>query len=128
MTTKTNPLSQEVMNTIEKLATKHSSKPFGFYEKEDLYQEVWVICLEKLDTYRPEEGRLENYLSKVVRNQLINLYNARYKSTVLPKKCRDCDEMCKAYCIPYNAYLTNSSRKKDLQMVMDGTNGFNRER
>lgn len=64
---------------IERLAKLRSSNgAFAYYESEDVYQEIWCMCLEALDRYDPEIGPIENYLVTHVTNRLKNLKRDRY--------------------------------------------------
>ena len=83
-----NDLTEEEFETIQRIAEEHSNKTFGYLDKDDLKGEIWVICLEKLDTYSTDKGRLENYLRVLVRNRLINRFKDLTKSVVSP--CPKC--------------------------------------
>lgn len=84
----TNELTEEQEAIITKIAEEHSNKTFGYLDKDDLKNEIWVICLEKIDTYSEDKGRLENYLRVLVKNRLINKFKDITKSVVSP--CPKC--------------------------------------
>lgn len=76
-------VSQQILNEanpiIERLAKSRSIKgSFAYYEPQDVYQEIWSMCLEALDRYDPEIGPIENYIVCHVSNRLKNLKRDRY--------------------------------------------------
>lgn len=69
----------EAYPVIERLAKSRSSKgAFAYYESDDIYQEIWCMCLEALDKYDSAIGPIENYLVVHVTNRLKNLRRDRY--------------------------------------------------
>lgn len=69
----------EAHSVIEKLAKSRSTRgAFAYYEKEDVYQEVWCLCLEALDRYDSTIGPVENYLVRHVTNRIKNLKRDKY--------------------------------------------------
>lgn len=76
---------------------------FGMYDSSDIFQEAILIGLEKLDSYDPTKP-LENYLSVVIRNRLINLKrDNHYKSE--PKDCTQEE---------YDEWARRNAHKKNL--------------
>ncbi|KKN91105.1 hypothetical protein LCGC14_0219700 [marine sediment metagenome] len=76
-------VSQEILDEagpiIGRLAKSRSANgSFAYYEKTDVYQEVWCMCLEALERYDPKIGPIENYLVRHVTNRLKNLKRDRY--------------------------------------------------
>ncbi len=76
-------VSQEILSEsypiIDRLAKSRSSNgSFAYYENQDIYQEVWCMCLEALGRYDPTIGPIENYLVSHVTNRLKNLKRDRY--------------------------------------------------
>lgn len=64
---------------IEKLAKSRSTNgAFAYYESNDVYQEVWAMCLDALERYDPTVGPIENYLVRHVTNRLKNLKRDNY--------------------------------------------------
>lgn len=115
------PESEE-FQTIQILAERFSNKTFAYYDKEDIKQEVWVICLESLHKYDPERSsaKLETFLFRVVSNELTNKYNKLFKKVNPPVKCRGCNSDCKSQCEVWSKYLQNVKRIKELQIVTLG--------
>jgi len=70
---------------ISKVAQNHKNKAFAYYTEEDIYQEIWIMALEKLYKFKPNRGKtknieksLEHWLNAVISNQLKNLYRDKY--------------------------------------------------
>lgn len=64
---------------IDKLAKSRSSNgAFAYYETNDVYQEIWYMCLDALGRYNPEIGPIEHYLVRHVTNRLKNLKRDKY--------------------------------------------------
>lgn len=75
--------SQEILDEanpiIERLAKSRSSNgSFAYYENQDVYQEVWCMCLEALRRYDPTIGPIENYLVRHITNRIKNLKRDKY--------------------------------------------------
>lgn len=81
-------LTEEEISIITRIANEHSNKTFGYLDKDDLKNEIWVICLEKIGTYSEEKGKLENYLRVLVKNRLVNKFKDITKSVSSP--CPKC--------------------------------------
>lgn len=76
-------ISQELLDAaspvIEKLAKSRSANgAFAYYENQDIYQEIWCMCLEAMSRYDPTIGPIENYLVRHVTNRLKNLRRDKY--------------------------------------------------
>jgi len=114
-------LSQEQQQTIEEIASRQSNNTFGYFTKEDIYQQIWVFCLENIDKFDPKKGvSLRNYLSIVAKNGMINLYKKTTNSTIkIPDCCVDGDEYHKASCQKWYDYTKFLNRAKDLQKVTE---------
>lgn len=74
---------QEILNEaypiIERLATTRSANgAFAYYENNDVYQEIWGMCLDAMKRYDPAIGPIENYLVRHVTNRLNNLKRDNY--------------------------------------------------
>lgn len=75
----------EMMEVIFKIAENHKNKDFGYFTKEDIKQEVWVIALNALSKYQFERGTqkdekkaFEHWMNRVVANRLKTLYRDKY--------------------------------------------------
>lgn len=76
---------EEQILVIQKVAQNHRNKCFGFFTKEDIEQEVWIIALQKKSEFKPTRGKqkdelksFEHWLNRVVSNRLKNLYRDKY--------------------------------------------------
>jgi len=67
-------MDEKTFNIIQKIADEHSHKKFGYLTKEDLKNEIWIICLEKLKEFDHSRGELEHFLRVLVKNRLVNRY------------------------------------------------------
>ncbi len=75
--------SQKILDAaypiIDGLAKARSGNgSFAYYEAQDVYQEVWCMCLEAMDRYDPDIGPIENYLVRHVTNRMKNLKRDKY--------------------------------------------------
>jgi len=77
-------MDDDKFQIIERIANEHSNKVFGYLDKDDLKNEIWVICLEQIDTYDDSKGNLENYLRVLVKNRMINRFKDITKSVRPP--------------------------------------------
>jgi len=82
-----NITESDLIEVINKIAHMHQNKKFGYFTEEDIFSQVWVICLEQLNTYDPNKGEGDNQLNsferwfnKIVRNRLSNFYRDKYLS------------------------------------------------
>jgi len=82
-------LTKNEFEIINKIAQEHSNKVFGYLSKEDLVNEIWVICLENLSGFDPKRGSLEHYLRVLVRTRLINKFKDITKTVNSP--CPKCE-------------------------------------
>lgn len=76
-------VNQTILNDaypiIERLAMSRSTNgAFAHYEKNDVYQEIWGMCLEAMKRYDPQIGPIENYLVRHITNRLKNLKRDNY--------------------------------------------------
>jgi DNA-directed RNA polymerase specialized sigma24 family protein len=89
MSTPTTPSETEVLVAIENIAGVLGVRfRFGHFTVEDIKQQVAVFALEALPRFRPESGKLENFLYKHARNRLVNF--KRDKSHRADPPCRPC--------------------------------------
>lgn len=77
-------MDEETFKLVSRIAKEHSGKIFGYLDKEDIEHEIWVICLEKINTYDISKGNLENYLRVLVKNRMINRFKDITKSVRPP--------------------------------------------
>lgn len=64
---------------IEKIAkNRKNNNAFAYYTPEDIYQEIWLLCLESLSRYDKSIGELENFLNRHISNRIKNLKRDKY--------------------------------------------------
>ncbi|MFA5670076.1 MAG: hypothetical protein WC967_12620 [Balneolaceae bacterium] len=129
----------EVSGTIDKIAHNHKNKTFSYYDKDDIYQQVWNICIEALPSFRSDRGEVEHFLRCVVKNRLCNIYNSVNRISRCPcNKCdfydKDTDECTalgkKEKCKRYESYRLSTETQKRLnscksyESIPEGENGF----
>lgn len=80
----------QIIKIINKVANNHRMKCFSFYTQEDIFQEVWIIVLDRIKEFditkcKQEnlEKSLEHFLNNVVSRRLSNFYRDNY---VVPQK------------------------------------------
>lgn len=77
-------MDQKVFDIISRISEEHCRKTFGYLDENDLKNEIWLICLEKLEDYNYERGELENFLRVSVKNRLVNRFKDITKSVRSP--------------------------------------------
>jgi hypothetical protein len=82
-------IEDEAFDIIQQIASEQSNKKFAYYDKGDLEQEIWRICIEAMPFYEPKRGKLDHWLRRVVANRLKNIYNSVSKTIRTP--CSRCD-------------------------------------
>jgi hypothetical protein len=81
-------MDKKTFEVINRIAKEHSGKTFGYLNSEDLKNEIWVICLEKLKEFDEDKGKLEHFLRSSVKNRLINRFKDITKTVKSP--CLNC--------------------------------------
>ncbi len=72
-------IKDETYDIIDKLAKSRSSRgSFAYYQRDDIYQEIWCMCLEAMGRYDNTIGPIENYLVRHVTNRMKNLKRDKY--------------------------------------------------
>lgn len=77
-------LDPKVFDIINRISHEHSHKTFGYLDENDLKNEIWIICLEKLKDFDPSRGYLEHFLRTSVKNRLVNRFKDITKSVRSP--------------------------------------------
>lgn len=110
-------MNQEIFDIINRISEEHSKKTFGYLTEEDLKNEIWVICLDKLNDYDGDRGKLEHFLRVSVKNRLINRYKDVAKIVRSPcPKCPFYDITCASDCAKYgdNRHLCKKWKKYEM--------------
>lgn len=77
-------MDERTFDVINRIANEHCGKTFGYLSKEDLKNEIWVICLDKIKDFDYERGELEHFLRVSVKNRLVNRFKDITKSVRSP--------------------------------------------
>lgn len=133
-------LDQETIDIINKIANYHAraadNRKFGYLKKEDITNEIWVICLEAIQEFDPKYGKLEHFLRVVTRNRLANQHKSILGFVRSPcPKCEffdkdgipDCMQFGedKHLCSKYAHYMTSKQSRSDL--LVSSETKINRE-
>lgn len=110
---------QTVLSTIERLAIRFAHKfKFGFYDVDDIKQEIYIMGLDALDRY---DGRvpLENFLAVHIKNRLKSLKRDKYmRDGYVCTYCNNEQPDCQ-YC--YKRMLKNNAKKHLIEPLdIDG--------
>ena len=123
-------MDQETFDVIEKISNEHCKKTFGYFDQNDLRNEIWVICLEKLNQFRPVRGKLEHFLRVAVKNRLINKFKDITKSVRSPcPRCPfyqpgslgDCEKfgLDKIKCTKWKNYCASVESRNSLLVIKE---------
>jgi DNA-directed RNA polymerase specialized sigma24 family protein len=77
-------MDENTFNLIQRIAKEHSRRVFGYLDEDDLKNEIWLICMDKLADYTEERGSLEHFLRVSVHNRLVNRFKDITKSVRSP--------------------------------------------
>lgn len=77
----------EVITTLTMVGNKLASQfTFGYYDEDDIRQEIFIIGLESLEGFDKDKGCLYTFLLNNVKNRLINLKRDKSHRPNPPKK------------------------------------------
>jgi hypothetical protein len=82
------PLTNEEEQLISKIADEHCGKTFGYFDRDDIWSEIWIICLNAIGEFNSDKGPLENFLRVTVKNRLTNEFKRVTKTIKSP--CPKC--------------------------------------
>lgn len=124
---------EELLATIEHVVSKFYSKfRFGFFEADDIKQQIRLFALEAYERFNPNNGApLEHFLTVHVRNRLINFRRDNYYRAHKPcfscpfydahnkissgSQCSVFDD--KSLCDKFVKWETRNTKKKNLMSV-----------
>lgn len=108
---------KQVLDTIDTVLRRYIKKfTFGIYDKDDIYQEGFLIACEALEVYDVNYP-LENFLSIHLKNRLINFKFTKFLKT--PKLCKNCLVDNMANCHSCIKRLKTYNAKKNLHLPID---------
>ena len=92
-------LTQKTIQTIQKVAKNVAPKyTFGYYDRDDIEQEAFILALDGLKHFDPEISSLENFLYTHINNRLKNFLRKNYvRLSYECKHCNNEDPECE-YC------------------------------
>jgi len=115
----------KVFEIINKIAESHSGKKFGYLSKDDLKNEIWVICLDKLKDFDYEKGELEHFLRVSVKNRLVNRFKEMTKSVRSPcPRCPFFDPEALGECNKFGLNKYGCSKYRNFQLSTDSRNSL----
>lgn len=93
-------VSSEQLELIDSIASMLSpSFTFGYYDVDDIEQEIRLMCLEALPRFNPDKASLRTFLVVHARNRLITL--KRDKSCKIFPPCSSCNHLDGRDCVKY---------------------------
>lgn len=110
-----------VVAICDKVAKNHQSKKFESHTEEDIYQQAWVIILEKIDEFNDKkikdnnniEQALENFLNSVVSNRLSNFHRDNYVVKIRKRKSDTKAEHDKRISLSHPTNISEVQEKED---------------
>lgn len=88
---------------------------FSYYDKEDIAQEVRLLCLQIIEDFDSSKGGLYTYLFIYCRNYLLDIRRSKYKKTIHP--CTIC-EFYEGKCTKHNNTEECAKYWRDLKINM----------
>lgn len=118
-------MDQKTFDIIQRISEEHSHKKFGYLEENDLRNEIWVICLDKLDSFNPEKGDLEHFLRVTVKNRLVNRFKDITKSVRSPcPRCPYFDASQTPDCTRYGENREQCKKWNNYQLSVKSRNSL----
>lgn len=118
-------MDQKTFDLIEKIAKEHCNKTFGYLDKNDLKNEIWVICLEKLHEYDPSRGVLEHFLRRAVKTRLINRYKDVTKPVRSPcTRCKFFNPLEDNFCGKFGKEYNNCRKYNNHRLSVESRNSL----
>jgi hypothetical protein len=110
---------QQIVNIITDIGNKIAPNfTFGYYDKDDIKQEIFIFGLEALKRFKPDKGELSSFLSKHIKNRLLNLKRdkvARHSNDI---PCNDCesktDDCDRDSCSIFYEWVRRNAIKRSL--------------
>lgn len=117
--------SNQIIELIEKLSQEHCHNKFGYLDKNDMKNEIWVICLEQLEKYEESRGDIEHFLRVAVKTRLINRFKDVTKSVKSPcPKCPFFDRNAPSDCAKFGDSKMDCDKWKKYQGLKQSRNSL----
>jgi DNA-directed RNA polymerase specialized sigma24 family protein len=118
-------MEEEVFNLIQRIASEHCFKTFGYLDVDDLKNEIWVICLEQLKDFKEDRGKLEHFLRVAVRTRLVNKFKDITKSVRSPcTRCPFYRPNNKLDCKKFKTHKEKCFKWKNYQLSIESRNSL----
>lgn len=118
-------MDQKTFDIIERISQEHCNKIFGYLDKNDLKNEIWQICLEKMSDFTPDRGELEHFLRVSVKNRLINRFKDIAKSVRSPcPRCIHYRPYNDITCAKFGEEKSNCSKWHNYQLSIKSRNSL----
>ncbi len=124
-------MDEKTLEIINRIAREHSRnlkrRPFGYLDRNDLKNEIWAICLDKIKDYDPNKGELEHFLRVLVKNRLVNRFKDITKSVRPPcPRCEFYDPKSKdgIDCKKFGEDKHNCSKWRNYQLSTESRNSL----
>jgi DNA-directed RNA polymerase specialized sigma24 family protein len=118
-------MDEYVFNIIDKISNEHCGKKFGYLDENDLKNEIWIICLEKLPDFNEDRGNLEHFLRVTVKNRLINRFKDITKTVKSPcHRCPYFDSGSKVDCARFGTEKDKCDKWRNYQLSLESRNSL----
>lgn len=108
-----NTTEAEVLSIIDKILKRYTKRAtFGIYDKDDIYQEGFIMAINALENYNEDSGPLENFLAKHIKNRLLTLRRDKFIRS--RDNCNNCET--------FNAECEGCQRRRQTYLVRKNLN------
>lgn len=112
---------EEVINIINSVLSKIAPAfCFGYYEKEDMMQEGFIIAMSILPGYDKKYASLETFLTNSIKRRFLNMIRDKfYRYTPPCDSCKDSGTCDECSCEKFIAWNKKNKIKKNLMDFPD---------
>ena len=124
---------EQVVQIINKALSGLCEKfRFGYFDKDEMFQEGWLFAMKALEKYDPKKAVLENFLRVHIRNRFINLKRNKFSRKEPPcvscpfydPECLKSDNKCAEFmnkddCDKWAAWRKRNTSKAGLMRPID---------
>jgi uncharacterized protein YeeX (DUF496 family) len=123
--TKKIKINDELFEIIDRISNEHCRKTFGYLDKDDLKNEIWTICLEKIEEYDSSRGNIEHFLRVSVKNRLVNRFKDITKSVRSPcHRCPYYDLKSPSQCAQFGDDKYSCKKWRNYQLSIESRNSL----